>query len=152
MKQITASIDRIAARYERKLNLHDPEYNLREIAKQLILLEDHLGQPHKLCPDCIRKHLFTIEALAEEMISLSNPKYLTHRLMRQTGSLYSELARKWLQEFNDGVDPAKIAVDVRILRKSTVDTCPDPRRDEEDYDSDSIDRVASMFIFKDNSK
>lgn len=48
----------------------DPLYNMREICKQSILLEDHLFQPQKRCHDCICKHFLTIEALAEEAITL----------------------------------------------------------------------------------
>ena len=44
----------------------DVRHNVREIAKQLILLEDHLAQPRKRCDDCIRKHFAFVEALAEE--------------------------------------------------------------------------------------
>ena len=160
-RQFTASLDRIAARYERELTLHDPEYNLREAAKQMILLEEHLFQPEKLCPDCVRKHLFTIEALGEEMVSLTNAEFYPHRILRQTGTLFAKLARKWLQEFNDGMKPTEIAEDIRILRKSTIDAVPDPRRDEETYDEEAvddaaldaaIDRVASLYVFQENLK
>lgn len=48
------------------LPVMDPRFNLREIAKQMILLEDHLAQERKRCDDCIRKHFAFIEALAEE--------------------------------------------------------------------------------------
>ena len=47
-----------------------PAHNLREISKQLVLLEDHLFHECKRCKDCIRKHLLTAEALAEETVSL----------------------------------------------------------------------------------
>ena len=50
--------------------IFEPMHNAREIAKQLVLLEDHLAQPRKRCPDCIRKHLLTAEALAEEAVAL----------------------------------------------------------------------------------
>jgi hypothetical protein len=43
----------------------DPRFNMREICKQSVLLEDHLFQKEKRCHDCICKHFLTIEALAE---------------------------------------------------------------------------------------
>jgi len=52
----------------------DPAHNYREISKQLLLLEDHLFHPKKECPDCIRKHLLTAEALAEEAVSLDKAR------------------------------------------------------------------------------
>ncbi len=48
----------------------DPKYNLREVVKQLILLEDHLSHIKKRCQDCIRKHFLFIEGLIEEAITL----------------------------------------------------------------------------------
>ena len=52
------------------LPLMSPRYNLREMMKQIALLEDHLAHPEKQCDDCIQKHFLTIEALAEEAATL----------------------------------------------------------------------------------
>ena len=52
--------------------LMDPRYNLREVAKQLILLQDHLAFKKKRCQDCISKHVLGIEALLEEAVTLDN--------------------------------------------------------------------------------
>jgi hypothetical protein len=52
------------------LPLMDPRFNLREVAKQLLLLEDHLAQPQRRCNDCIRKHFAMAEALCEEALTL----------------------------------------------------------------------------------
>lgn len=48
----------------------DPRFNLRECAKNMILLEDHLFQKGKRCKDCILKHLLTIEGFLEEAVTL----------------------------------------------------------------------------------
>jgi len=50
--------------------LTDPSFNLREICKQMILLEDHLVNPSKRCPDCITKHFLMTEALSDEIGTL----------------------------------------------------------------------------------
>ncbi|HSG19962.1 MAG TPA: hypothetical protein VLA31_04260, partial [Burkholderiaceae bacterium] len=71
-----------------RLSLMDPQFNLREIAKQMVLLEDHLCHPYKHCSDCIRKHLLTIEAFAEEAVSLDQVG-----VYRETGEMVAELAR-----------------------------------------------------------
>ncbi len=47
-----------------------PEFNMREIGKQMILLEDHLFNPYRRCTDCITKHSLMIEALIEEALTL----------------------------------------------------------------------------------
>ena len=45
-------------------------FNLKEVSKHLILLEDHLFQQGRRCKDCIIKHIYTIEAFLEEAITL----------------------------------------------------------------------------------
>jgi len=55
---------------EGMMPIMDPMHNLREICKELTLLEDHLNIPQKRCIDCITKHFLKCEALAEEAASL----------------------------------------------------------------------------------
>jgi len=110
-----------------------PQFNLREVAKQMILLEDHLQHPYKHCPDCIRKHLMTIEAFAEEAATLD-----LVGVYRQPAEAVAELARIWLENFEDDRPLEEIAQDVRQLRKHLVAFVCDPR--------DAVTRVASRYI------
>lgn len=78
------------------LPVMDPRFNLREIAKQLILLEDHLSQPRRRCPDCIRKHFATVEAFCEEAITLDKEgtyHAVCGELQERVRELQAELAR-----------------------------------------------------------
>lgn len=56
------------------LPIMDPKFNLREVAKHLILLEDHLFHKGKRCGDCILKHLYTIDGFLDEGITLDKEK------------------------------------------------------------------------------
>jgi hypothetical protein len=125
------------ARIARSLTVHDPVYNLREVAKQLCLLEEHLAIPHKVCPDCIRKHLLTIEALAEEAACLNtdgqiDPPETCHNL--------ADVARLWMKNFTDGRPLPELAADVRTLRKQMVQDVYDPRAEE------SVQRLARRWV------
>lgn len=51
-----------------------PAQNMREIIKQMVLLEDHVLQSCKRCGDCTNKHMIMIEGLAEECASLCAAK------------------------------------------------------------------------------
>lgn len=92
--------------------IFEPAHNLREISKQFVLLEDHLTHPNKRCPDCIRKHLLTAEALAEEAASLDK----TGEFRAITDWLPSRI-RGVAQRFLAGADKADLAQDVRKIRK-----------------------------------
>lgn len=129
---------KIATQHQaRRLSLHDPLFNLREVAKQLVLLEDHLSHPHKACFDCIRKHLLTIEALAEEATSLD----MDGTLLRQEGrvsEMIAEMARLWMENILDNRPLHEVQSDIRRLRKDLSSIVADPR--------DISQRVASRHL------
>lgn len=55
---------------DRLLPVLDCRFNLREICKQSILLEDHLSHDQKRCTDCCIKHFLALEGLCEEAVTL----------------------------------------------------------------------------------
>lgn len=116
-----------------RLSLTHPRFNLREIAKQMILLEDHLAHPYKHCPDCIRKHLLTIEAFAEEAVSLD-----TVGVYRDFAGEIAEYARHWMEDFMDDKPMPEIGQRVRQVRKKLVPLACDPR--------DLATRVAARYL------
>jgi len=100
----------------RLLPVLDPCFNMREICKQCILLEDHLFQSEKRCTDCIKKHFLTIEALAEEAITLDkkNEYHLSKIEL-------PEKVRKLEREFIEEKDPEYIAQQLRQIRKPLME-------------------------------
>lgn len=101
--------------------IFDPFFNLREIAKHQILLEDHLTQRRKRCLDCIRKHLLSIEAFSEEALSLMEDKHLPYQplfelLVKMTslmwGFFQEELPKKSILE--------QVRQTIRLVRKKIV--------------------------------
>lgn len=96
------------------LHVNDPEHNLREIVKQLILIEDHLFQTDKQCEQCIAKHLLTVEAMAEEGISLDTTKVFLVTF-RNLVTDSRRLQKTWK------ADPIAAAQHVRELRRVLMD-------------------------------
>ena len=100
---------------EQELSISDPRFNVREIAKQLILLEQHLLEKGKYCPDCITKHILTIEALSDECQSLDKEQqwcFLAFTI--------GERAKLWARAFSRGAAPKIIGQDVRAWRKKVA--------------------------------
>lgn len=55
----------------------DPAFNIREVVKNILLLEDHLMDPDRRCRDCIMKHSMIIEGFLEEAITIDKKqKYI----------------------------------------------------------------------------
>ena len=135
IRRQAAQVRRVADEYlSKRLSLEDPLFNIREIIKQMILVEDHLTHPYKLCPDCVHKHFLAIEAFAEEGITLDEGE----GIFVSTLEGLAEVARKSMENFHDGVSPPKIAQGLRLVRKFIMPMASDPR---------SIrDRLASVHI------
>jgi len=102
---------------ERKLlPVLDPMFNLREICKQIILLEDHLFQKGKRCNDCISKHFLYLEGLAEEAITLDHKRNYV-KLLENLPDDFRILQKEYLKK----VDPSIIAQKLRTVRKKYME-------------------------------
>lgn len=97
-------------------------FNVREITKQMLLLEDHLTDDEKYCVDCIRKHLLMMEALAEEAVMMDS-----HSRWSSVAASLARQTRKWQIAFTDGVNPVTISQSIRKRRKELVEMIFDPR-------------------------
>lgn len=98
----------------------DPLFNLREVCKQMILLEDHLFQPKRRCEDCIKKHSLAIEGFLEEAITLDiGAKY--HKLINDTIFPFKKLMKSVDNKMKEGkLDDetcVNVAQGIRLLRK-----------------------------------
>jgi len=94
----------------------DPEFNMREVAKQCLLLEDHINNKKKRCIDCIKKHFLMVDGLLEEAVSLEKDN-----IKRDN---YRDLYLKWVDIEKEYVNNAKeeynidnISKSIRLFRK-----------------------------------
>lgn len=101
--------------------IFSPENNIKQMIKQSLLLEEHLLEPSKRCPDCICKHFFMIMALQEEALSLAGENIRKYPLLNDL-LFYNTLFEFWLKNKNNNNDEIynKIAHNLRIRRKEFV--------------------------------
>jgi hypothetical protein len=78
----------------------DPRYNMQQIIKQSILLEEHLTNKNKRCRDCITKHFLHIIGLAEEAEMLATNQIEKYPLIKESVVLYNELFKIWIKNKN----------------------------------------------------
>jgi hypothetical protein len=97
-------------------------FNVREITKQMLLLEDHLTDDEKFCVDCIRKHFLMIEALSEEAVQMDSRSKWASIAMSM-----AKQVRLWQMAFIDGSNKANISQGIRKRRKELVEMVFDPR-------------------------
>lgn len=98
----------------------DPRFNLREAAKNMILLEDHLFHQGKRCQDCILKHCLTIEGFLEEGVTLDKTReysgILNDSLVRFR-EVFRDLADKIKKRTLQDEDCCQFAQRIRVIRK-----------------------------------
>ena len=78
----------------------DPKYNMQQIIKQSILLEEHLTNKNKRCRDCITKHFLHIIGLSEEAQMLATNKIDKYPLINESVELYNGLFKIWIKNKN----------------------------------------------------
>lgn len=98
-------------------HVSDPVYNMKEIIKQSILLEEHLVQPKKRCRDCISKHFIHINRLHEEALWLANSNCNKYPFLVETTGFYSEQFDEWLNSYDHEDTLMQIAGKLRDIRK-----------------------------------
>jgi len=98
----------------------DPRFNLREAAKNMILLEDHLFHEGKRCKDCILKHCLTIEGFLEEGVTLDTKREYTEILqssLSEFRQVFSDLANLVKTNRLTDEDCCAFAQRIRLIRK-----------------------------------
>lgn len=98
----------------------DARFNLRECAKNMILLEDHLFHSGKQCEDCIKKHCLTIEALLEEGVTLDlngDHSAILIETFNDFRDIFLDLSNKMKKQNLKHEDCVKAAQNIRKIRK-----------------------------------
>lgn len=104
--------------------LFDPLFNVREILKEILLLEKHLNLEWLQCIECIKKHFLTIEGYLEEAVSLDEEN-LYRRQLDQWAWQVRELETQWWKSRDDPSSFSDIAQRLRQLRKQLMEKFPD---------------------------
>jgi hypothetical protein len=100
----------------------DPRYNMQQIVKQSILLEEHMANKNKRCRDCITKHFLHIIGLAEEAQMLATNKINNYPLINECVDLYNKLFQTWLKNYDENQDKVSLYCcdELRNMRKRLI--------------------------------
>jgi hypothetical protein len=98
----------------------DPKYNMQQIVKQSILLEEHLINKNKRCRDCITKHFQHIIGLAEEAQMLATDKSSKYPLLNDSVEVYNNLFNYWMKYRYEDIKIYEVADKLRIHRKKLI--------------------------------
>jgi len=98
----------------------NPAYNMQQIVKQSILLEEHITNKNKRCRDCITKHFLHIIGLAEEAQMLATNKCYKYPLINESVKIYNDLFNNWIKNKDDDTTNLNVSDGLRIHRKKLI--------------------------------
>ncbi len=98
----------------------DPKFNMREAAKQCLLLEDHLNNTKKRCYDCIRKHFLTTDGFLEEAVSLEKDNTMRD-YYRKLYSDWVKIEKTFAKNPTDSNNLDNVSKEIRGFRKPLLE-------------------------------
>jgi len=101
--------------------LLEPSYNMKEVAKQTILLEEHIAFKNKRCVQCIFKHFLHIIALLNEAIWLAMDKIHEYPLLLESPKFYETLMETYSCNQDNEAVLLDILAKLRDHRKKIVE-------------------------------
>lgn len=101
--------------------VNEPAYNMQNIVKQSILLEEHIAEKNKYCLSCIVKHFLHVIALAEEAIWLAGPNVNQYPFLEESQHFYEGLFNTWLAGKHDENTKKDVLAHLRERRRQLID-------------------------------
>jgi len=102
--------------------VNDPDYNMRNIVKQSILLEEHLAERNKYCVSCIVKHFLHIIGLAEEAIWLAGAQVEKYPYMLDSAEFYQRVFDIWLANKHNDKTKRSVLASLRERRRMLIES------------------------------
>lgn len=102
-------------------DVNNPAYNMQNVVKQSILLEEHLAEKNKYCEGCLVKHFSHICALSSEGVWLAEKNINKYPFLEESPSFYQKIFDKWLANRYDDAIRLEILSLLRERRRQLID-------------------------------
>jgi hypothetical protein len=103
-------------------NVNDPAYNMQNIVKQSILLEEHIAEKNKYCISCIVKHFQHILGLVEEAVWMAGKDLHKYPYLSEGEDYYQSLFDTWIKNRNNDKIKLEVLNKLREKRRLLIDT------------------------------
>lgn len=100
--------------------VNEPEYNMKNIIQQSILLEEHLAEKNKYCMSCICKHFNHIIGLANEAVWLAGKDVDKYPMMKDSVEFYQTQFDTWLPKRQDETVRLQVLDALRQRRRDLI--------------------------------
>lgn len=83
--------------------VNDPGYNVREVIKNTVLIEQHLAEKRKYCKECLVKHFLLSIGLLEEAVWMAVCKAGKYPMLEESEAFYTRVFEEWRHDM-DGAE------------------------------------------------
>ncbi len=102
-------------------DVNNPAYNMQNVVKQSILLEEHLAEKNKYCEGCLVKHFNHIIGLCTEGVWLAENNINKYPFLEESPNFYQKIFDKWLANRSDNTIRLEILSLLRERRRQLID-------------------------------
>lgn len=98
----------------------NPAYNMKNVIKQSILLEEHLAEDRKYCKQCCAKHILHASSLAEEALMMAGSDEAKYPLMKESIDFYENVYKVWSENRDNDKVRKHLCSKLRDWRKKLM--------------------------------
>ena len=97
--------------------INDPDYNMREVIKNTLLIEQHLSEPNKYCKQCIVKHFLISIGLLEEAMWMAGSSHGKYPMLDESLPFHENIFDAWYAHVEDVDERAVVLDKMRTWRR-----------------------------------
>jgi hypothetical protein len=102
-------------------DVNNPAYNMQNIIKQSILVEEHIAEKNKYCLSCIVKHFQHIIGLVEEAIWMAGKDLSKYPYLDDSMTFYQNIFTTWINNKSNDDVKLEILNQLRQRRRQLID-------------------------------
>lgn len=100
-------------------DVNNPEYNIKQVIDNTLLIEQHLSDKRKYCRSCVLKHFRLNIAYLLEAITMSGVK--KYPMLEESFEFNNTLFDYWYKNMYSDISRIKVLDSLRIWRRKMVD-------------------------------
>ena len=98
--------------------VNDPDYNMREVIKNTLLIEQHLSEPNKYCRQCIVKHFLISIGLLEEAVWMAGASHDAYPMLDDSLPYHRGAFDAWFAHVEDVDERLVVLEKLRTWRRA----------------------------------
>lgn len=102
-------------------NVNDPKYNIEEVIKNTLLIEQHLSERKKYCKACLVKHFLLSIGLLQESIWMAGCNCMKYPKLEESLQFYQDVFNKWRDHMDDDEVRLDSLTKLREWRREMID-------------------------------